>query len=161
MMDTNHSTRTPIPEIYTSSTKYFEVRDKKGYVSRTREIPDDRKRFGRMECGWRNENCLRLRSRYRCGSRTKYIRAKRVSNWYIPKKRGNDKINRRQFSFRHPHSITFYLVHIQLLYIRNLIPRQPVDLTPTPQLLPLYVNSRASFHLDSMWYTKHWKVDAK
>ena len=70
-MDTNHSTRTPIPEIYTSSTKYFEVRDKKGYVSRTRKIPDDRKIFSRMECGWRNENCLRLRSRYRCGSRTK------------------------------------------------------------------------------------------
>ena len=41
MMDTNHSTRAPIPEIYTSSTKYFEVRDKKGYVSRTRKIPDD------------------------------------------------------------------------------------------------------------------------
>ena len=44
-MDTNHSTRTPIPEIYTSSTKYFEVRDKKGYVSRTRKIPDNRKTF--------------------------------------------------------------------------------------------------------------------
>ena len=41
---------------------------------------------------------------------------------------------------------------------------QPVDLTPIPQLLPYtpkYVNSRASFHLDSMWYTKHWKVDTK
>ena len=45
MMDTNHSTRMPIPEIYTSSTKYFEGRDKKGDVSRTRKFRTTEKYF--------------------------------------------------------------------------------------------------------------------
>ena len=45
MMDTNHSARTPIPEIYTSSTKYFEIRDKKGYVSRTKKFRTTEKYF--------------------------------------------------------------------------------------------------------------------
>ena len=55
--------------------------------------------------------------------------------------------------------ITSYLVHIQLLYgISYTTTSRPNTNTST---ITLYVNSKASFHLDSMWYTKHWKVDTK
>ena len=128
-MDTNHCARAPIPEIYTSSTKYFKVRDKKGYVSRTRKIPDDRKIFSRMECGWRNENCLRLRSRYRCGSER--------SEFLIDASQKKGRLTKsNEDSF---HSVIHTPLHFTWFtyncYTESHTP-QPVDLTPIPQLLP-------------------------